>query len=115
MTLEACFTGGPARLCSARTSFLDVEVKRPGFVPLSPRATRVSGEVSFLSLTWDDAAPSRIWTTVELDIGGVISARATEGQGLGLAFNTDLRRFRVAACNDLGCGPATPWVTVAAP
>lgn len=112
-TLEACFTGGPARLCSPRSGFLDVEVKRPDFVPLSPRAQRIVGEVSILSLTWNDAAPSRMWTTVELDIGGVISSRATDAQSLGLVVTTDLRRFRVAACNDLGCGPATAWVSVA--
>ena len=60
------------------------------------------------TLAWNDLAPTRVWTTVELiDPAGVVTKRAVPGQSIILPNVTAGTRFRLAACNDLGCGPPT--------
>ena len=68
------------------------------------RALRLSGLPSGQSLADFDFAfqPS-------------ISRSAIEAQRIVLPVGTLVTRFRVAACNTLGCGPATPWTTLQKP
>ena len=103
VTVKACFEG-PTDLCSAETAPLSVEVKVPTHTP-----TNVFAGASLfpegIRLSWRDLDPTRLFSTVELDIGGVVTRRAVEEQSLLLPATTDLRRYRVVACNTLGCGP----------
>ena len=68
-----------------------------------------------IPIQWSDLAPSRLYSTIELDEAGVVSRRAIEGQKLLLPQNTRVTRFRVAACNNLGCGPVTLWTQLDKP
>lgn len=108
LTVKACFSGrNGADLCSTGTPALTVDVKVPthtpsivGNAPFTPTSHRLS---------WLDAAPSKLWSTVEVDTAGVITRFAVNGQSTFVPVAKGLKRFRVAACNTLGCGPATAW------
>ncbi len=103
-------------LCSSPTQALVVEAKVPtqtpgivGNAPFVPTTFGVAGTATSHRITWADAAPSKLWSTVEIDTAGAITRLATEGQTVLIPFTKGLKRFRVAACNTLGCGPATAW------
>jgi hypothetical protein len=109
--LKTCFIG-PAgnELCSADTPPLEVEVKVPTHAPSS--VNNVAGlsptDPKWL-LSWNDAAPSRLYTTLEIERSGVITREAVLGQSFQVPYAAGRNSFRVAACNDLGCGPPSSW------
>ncbi|MEP6824355.1 MAG: hypothetical protein ABI919_06025 [Ramlibacter sp.] len=122
-TLKACLDG-PTEMCSGVTPSVSVEVKVPTHTPrivLNGPAISTSGQgVNLASstearVTWDDSAPSRLYSTVELDSGGTITRSASITSGLVVPYDGTAKRFRVAACNTLGCGPATAWTDIATP
>ncbi len=104
LVIKACFDGD-VEICSAETAPVDIEIKIPTHTP----TITSKGP---LSVRWSDLAPSRLFSTIEFENDGVISRRAVEGQSaqiLGGFAKVIPTRFRVAACNNLGCGPATAW------
>lgn len=117
LSVKACLErpGAAADLCSGSTPPVTVEVKVPTHTPSvttnTPTQSISAGEIVYLahSLAWTDSSPNRLWSTVELDTNGVITRQAVLGAGLQVPFTAGLKHFRVAACNTLGCGPATPW------
>ncbi len=113
VSVEAC-VDNPV-ICSPRSAVLTVDVKRPDTRPTSPTAAltllNTSTTPRQIRLAWSDRVPTRVFSTVELDVNGTLSTRAVEGQDLLLPEATNLTRFRVATCNQLGCGPVTPWVS----
>lgn len=112
LSVEACLD--TPDLCSPRSAPLEVEVKRPTHRPTDVSAglglQASNANPRTLRLTWNDRAPTRMFSTVELEIGTTVTRVAVEGQAHVLPESTNLKRFRVAACNSLGCGPASPWV-----
>ena len=110
---KSCFTGpGNVDICSAETAPITVEAKKPTNTPQVARNEVSSSTTS--TLAWSDLAPSRMWTTLELvDASSVVTKQAVAGQSIVLANVASGTRFRVAACNDLGCGPATERTLVA--
>lgn len=109
--LKACFQG-PSRLCSNETLPLEVEIAVPALPPQNAAATvDLRQTPAGIRLSWADDVPAKIFSTVEReDSAGLVTRSAVEGQGLVFSGGTDLRRFRVATCNTLGCSPPTPWV-----
>ena len=104
LVIKACFDGD-VEICSAETAPVNIEIKIPTHTPtITPKDP--------LSVRWSDLAPSRLFSTIEFENDGVISRRAVGGQsalipgGFAKVITT---RFRIAACNNLGCGPATAW------
>lgn len=116
LTVKACFAG-PSDICSAESTALDVEVKVPTHTPLITISggSTINQSVPEIPIQWRDLAPSRLYSTLELDDNGVIRRSAVEAQQVVLPVGTLVSRFRVAACNTLGCGPATPWTTLTKP
>jgi len=116
LTVKACH-GGPTDVCSAESATVNVDVKVPTHMP----NITVSGGSSInqatpeIPIAWTDLAPTRMYSTLELDANGIISRSAVEGQKTVLPVGTTATRFRVAACNTLGCGPATAWTTLQKP
>lgn len=110
---KACFAGpGNVDICSAETAPITVEAKQPANTPQGVR-NEVAG-LTFSALAWNDLTPGRMWTTLELvDASNVTTKQAVAGQSIVLANVAAGTRFRVAACNDLGCGPATERILVA--
>lgn len=106
LVIKACFDGD-VEICSAETAPVDIEIKIPTHTPtITPKSP--------LSVHWSDLAPSRLFSTIEFESDGIISRRAVQGQSAQIPIpsgsgNFGERRFRVAACNNLGCGPATAW------
>ena len=121
--LKACFNG-PVELCSSDQPAVEVEVKRPThrpsityngvLIPTDGGGGNLSNATE-VRIGWDDAAPSRLYSTVEVDKAGVITRLASLGSGMIFPVDGAARRVRVAACNTLGCGPATAWTEVATP
>jgi hypothetical protein len=116
LTVKACLTG-PSEICSAESIALDVEVKVPTHTPriIASGGTTINQLAPEIPIAWADSAPSRMYSTLELDDNGVIRRSAVEAQQVVLPISTLVTRFRVAACNTLGCGPATPWTTLTKP
>lgn len=117
LSIKACLErpGASADLCSASTPPVDVEVRLPTHTPSvttnTPTAALSFGELVYTShsLAWSDASPTKIWSTVELEASGVITRQAVLGSSVQVPISAGLKHFRVASCNTLGCGPATPW------
>ncbi len=114
ISLKACLgRPGGSDLCSADTAALVVEAKTPTHTPSiasnTPLVSISAGEPVYLrhSVSWSDRAPSRMWTTLEIDTAGVITRQAVLGQATTVPVASGLNSFRLAACNTLGCGPAT--------
>lgn len=117
VSVEACLR--TPDLCSARSSVLQLEVKRPTHTPTNVFASdtiNASTAPSQIRLSWNDSAPTRMFTTVEMESRtGVLTRLAVKSQSHLLPGGTSLARFRVAACNTLGCGPASQWATYSPP
>lgn len=116
LSVKACLTG-PTDLCSTESAAINVEVKVPTHMPtitLSGGST-INQATPEIPVAWSDLAPTRLYSTLELDANGSISRSAVEAQRIVLPVGTLVTRFRVAACNTLGCGPATPWTTLQKP
>jgi hypothetical protein len=111
---KACFSGPGGRdICSVESAPITVEANKPTHTP-QVTTNQVVTATRMSTLAWSDLAPSRTWTTLELiDSAGVVTKRAVPGQSISLPNVTLGTRFRVAACNDLGCGPATTRTVVA--
>jgi hypothetical protein len=105
---RACFRGPEGQdICSVETAPVTVEARRPTHTP-QVTLNQAAPLVRETTLAWNDLAPTRVWTTVELiDPAGVVTKRAVPGQSIILPNVTAGTRFRLAACNDLGCGPPT--------
>ncbi|RYF43763.1 MAG: hypothetical protein EOO25_02025 [Comamonadaceae bacterium] len=121
--LKACFNGA-RELCSSDQPAVEVEVKVPTHTPRinfnGPMIPADGGGPDLSRATevrvgWDDAAPSRLYSTVEVDKSGSITRLASLGSGMVFPVDGATRRVRVAACNTLGCGPASAWTDVATP
>lgn len=114
-TAKACFVGpGNRDICSPETLSITVEAKAPGNTPQVTRnaINGATGSISFIN--WTDLSPSRQWTTLELiSASGTVTKQAVAGQSIQLTSVASGTRFRIAACNDLGCGPATERTLVA--
>lgn len=116
ISAKACLDRpGNDDLCSTASAALLIEAKVPTHTPSiagnTPVASISAGQQVYLkhSVIWSDSAPSRMWTTLEIDTAGVITRQAVLAQQTTIPVATGLNRFRVAACNTLGCGPATDW------
>lgn len=117
ISVKACLDRpGNNDLCSAGSAALRVEAKVPTHLPRienhGPFPTILrDGEIVYLKhvVGWKDLAPSRMWSTLEIDTAGTITRQAVSGQQTFIPVATGLDRFRLAACNSLGCGPATAW------
>jgi hypothetical protein len=116
LTVKACLAG-PPDICSAESTALDIEVKVPTHTPriIVSGGSTINQSVPEIPIQWTDLAPSRMYSTLELDDNGVIRRSAVEAQKIVLPLGSLVTRFRVAACNTLGCGPATPWTTLTKP
>ena len=115
LTVKACLSG-PTDLCSTESAPINVEVKVPTHMPsIVLSGGSINQATPEIPIVWSDAAPTRMFSTLELDANGVISRSAVEGQRVVFPVATQVSRFRVAACNTLGCGPATPWTTLNKP
>jgi hypothetical protein len=112
---KTCFTGPSGRdICSAESPAITVEAKKPTHTPQVTTNQAPGFPNGATRLAWNDKAPSRGWTTLELiDAANVVTKIAVQEQSILLPAVASGTRFRVAACNDLGCGPATPRTAVA--
>jgi hypothetical protein len=102
LTVKACLTG-PSEICSAESTALDVdvEVKVPTHTPriIASGGSTINQSVPETPIQWTDLAPSRMYSTLELDDNGVIRRSAVEAQRVVLPVGSLVTRFRVAACN----------------
>ena len=107
LVIKACFDGD-VEICSAETAPVNVEIKIPTHPPKF-----IGGNV--LGASWSDLGPSRLFSTIEFDNHGSLTRRAVEGQSANFGGTVDLYsvvRYRISACNNLGCGPSTAWQDV---
>lgn len=107
LVIKACFDGD-VEICSAETAPVNVEIKIPTHVP------NITGR-SVFGVDWSDLGPSRLFSTIEFENHGELSRRAVEGQSAQFPGGFDIfskARFRIAACNNLGCGSSTAWQDV---
>lgn len=117
VSVEACLR--TPNLCSPRSPVLQLEVKRPTHQPSNVFASDTistgTGPTQ-IRLSWNDSAPTRMFSTVEMESrAGVVTRIAVKTPGHLLPGGTSLARFRVAACNSLGCGPASLWASYSQP
>lgn len=121
--LKACFAG-PTEICSNNTAGVQVDVRVPVHTPQftfnGPMIPADGGGPDLSTATearigWNDLAASRIYSTVEFDNAGTITRQAVVGQALILPYVSGSQKVRVAACNTLGCGPASAWTDVTKP
>jgi hypothetical protein len=110
-------------LCSAFSPTIDVDVKIPTHSPsITQNEALINPSTPKWSIGWNDTAPSRMYSTLELDEtpsdspnpGSVIRRLAVTEQTIQIPFSTGLKSFRIAACNTLGCGQPTSWRNVPA-
>ncbi len=111
---KVCFAGPEGRdICSIESVPVTVEARKPTHTP-QVTGNQAAPELRVTTLSWNDLAPTRVWTTLELiDAAGVVTKRAVQGQSIILPNVAAGTRFRLAACNDLGCGPPTARADVA--
>jgi hypothetical protein len=118
-TIQACAkgpfgdAGGPSgqdtKICSAKSAPVAVAAVKPKHIP-----TNVGGTSPFPGgslLTWQDISPDRIFSTVEVEAAGGLERYAVASNQLSITYAGN-RRFRVAACNNLGCGFPSQWTTI---
>ncbi len=121
-TIKACIGAdyAPVELCSDESAAITVRLVRPtqALTDLGVSTTQLVPGSPVVRASWKASqfeGGAQLYTTVEIETEAGRRSIAVEGESASVNYESTMKRLRVAACNNFGCGRASAWGDILLP